>query len=161
MPSVISNSSPLIHLAKIGQLHLLPQIFSIVTIPTAVYEECTIEGQARDEVLAIKNAEWLNVCAVNNQDLVQLLYSELDRGESEALTLALEKSADLILLDDAEARAKARLYKLRITGTIGILLRAYQENRLSSLPEVIEQLQVTGFWIDNRLKAQILAEIDK
>ena len=68
--------------------------------------------------------------------------------------MALEKSADLILLDDAAARKKARLYQLQITGTLGILLRAKKENKFQSFTDMIEQLQATGFWIDVTLKNQ-------
>ncbi|OQY54224.1 MAG: DUF3368 domain-containing protein [Candidatus Parabeggiatoa sp. nov. 2] len=158
MPEVVSNASPLIHLAKIGQLELLHDLFGEIAIPRAVYEECLIEGEEREEIATIKNADWLHIYNVSDQNLVTVLQSGLDKGESEAIALALEKSVDLILLDDAEAREKARLYQLKITGTLGILLRAKKEDRLQSFTDTIEQLQATGFWIEAALKKRLLVE---
>ena len=83
-----------------------------------------MEGKERAEVALIRNTDWLKILQANDKKLVRLLQSSIDDGESEAITLALEIGADLILLDDSDAREKARLYGLEITGTIGILLRA-------------------------------------
>ncbi len=73
MPKVVSNSSPLIHLAKIDQLDLLKDFFSTVIIPEAVYHECVAEGKGREEVALIKAADWLNISQVNDKNLVRLL----------------------------------------------------------------------------------------
>jgi hypothetical protein len=156
MPEVVSNASPLIHLAKIGQLDLLHEFFGEIAIPRAVYQESIIEGKEREEIAIIKNANWLPVYNVTDKNIVTVLQSELDNGESEAI--ALEKSADLIWLDDAEAREKARLYHLKITGTLGILLRAKKEDKLQSFGEMIEQLLATGFWVDAALKRRLFVE---
>jgi len=136
---------------------LLHELFGEIAIPRAVYEECIIEGEERKEIATIKNADWLHTYDVTDKNLVTVLHSELDKGESEAIALALEKSADLILLDDAEAREKARLYSLKITGTLGILLRA--KDKVQSFGDIIEQLLTTGFWVDAALKRRLLAEV--
>lgn len=158
MPQIVSNTSPLIHLAKIGQLNLLPEFFGEIAIPHAVYEECITEGKQREEIAMIKNANWLHSYNVANKNLITALQSELDNGESEAIALALETNADLILLDDAEAREKARLYNLKITGTLGILLRAKKQGKLKSFTDVMEDLLKTGFWINPSLKRRLLIE---
>lgn len=85
---VVSNSSPIIHLAKIDQLGLLEAFFGDILIPTAVYQECIAEGSGRPEVLAIKQNSWLRFRAVANQSLVTLLSSEIDRSEAEAIHLS-------------------------------------------------------------------------
>lgn len=156
MQKVVSNSSPIIHLAKIGKLDLLKDFFETVVVPEAVYRECAAEGKERAEVELIRNAGWLKILQVNDKKLVRLLQSSIDDGESEAITLALEIGADLILLDDSDAREKARLYDLEITGTIGILLRAKKEGKLSSIKETLEKLRITGFWIDGELMSRLL-----
>jgi len=158
MLETISNSSPVIHLAKIGRLNLLHEFYGIIAVPTAVYEECVTDGAEREEISAIRNADWLHVYSVTNQNMVRLLMSELDKGESEAIVLALEKGAGLILLDDAEARAKARIYHLNITGIIGILLRAKHEGKIESFRETIKELISSGFWIDERSQKRFLNE---
>ena len=76
----------------------------------------------------------------------------------EAIVLALEESADLILLDDYEARRVARSFGLKVTGTIGILIRAKHEGKIESLKDEIERLMKTGFWVSRELYERILKE---
>lgn len=156
MQKVVSNSSTIIHLAKIGKLGLLKDLFETVVVPEAVYRESALEGKERAEAELIRNADWLKILQINDKKLVRLLQSSVDDGESEAITLALEIGADLILLDDSDAREKARLYGLEITGTIGVLLRAKKEGKLSSIKETLEELRITGFWIDDELMSRLL-----
>ena len=82
--------------------------------------------------------------------------SHLDYGESEAIALALEIDADLILLDDLDARETARIYDLQITGTIGILLRTKFEGKIVSLKDTLRKLMKTGFWINKKLIQELL-----
>jgi len=158
MQKVVSNSSSLIHLAKIGKLELLSEYFQTITIPEAVFRECVLDAKGREEVELIKRADWLKVSQVNDKKLVKLLQYSIDDGESEAIALALETGADLILLDDSDAREKARLYGLKMTGTIGILLRAKMEGKIGSLREYLKKLKGTGFWIGDDLETSVLME---
>lgn len=159
MQKVVSNSSPIIHLAKIGKIELLKEYFQIITISEIVYSEYIVEGKDRREVELIKNADWIKVLQLKDRNLVRLLQSSLDNGESEAIALSLEIGADLILLDDSDAREKARLYGLKITGTIGILLRAKIDGKIVSLKEELKRLKETGFWISDKLEASLLKEV--
>ncbi len=156
---VVSNSSPIIHLAKIDQLNLLSDFFGELLIPPAVYEECITDGKGRPEVARIKQASWLRVVQVANQNLITLLNTEIDRGEAEAIALALETQAALILLDDADAREKARLYYLKMTGILGILLRAKKSGKIASLSEKLDALRNTGFWLNTKLTDRLLREV--
>ncbi len=159
MPApVVSNSSPIIHLAKIRYLDLLPEQFGGILIPQAVYDECVIDGKSRPEVTAIKQAPWLQVVPVVNKDLIRLLNAEIDRGEAEAIALAREHQAAIILLDDADAREKARLYHLKITGILGILLSAKRTGKIVSLTEILADLRRTGFWLSPALTHRLLRE---
>lgn len=161
MPKVVSNSSPIIHLAKIGKLGLLKEYFRTITVPEAVYRESVLEDKVCEEVEIIKNADWIKVMQVESKKIVRLLQSLLDDGESEAIALSLEIGADLILLDDSDAREKARLYGLKITGTIGILLQAKIERKIDSLKETLDRLKETGFWLSNKLETRLLMEADE
>ncbi|NQE06455.1 hypothetical protein C5S32_11350 [ANME-1 cluster archaeon GoMg1] len=159
MPKVVSNSSPLIHLAKIGHLDLLKYFFGEIIVPEVVYKECVIEGKGREDAKKIEKAEWINVAKIKNENLKRALMMVLDEGEAEAIVLALEESADLILLDDYEAREVARNYELTITGVIGgILIMAKEEGKIGSLKEELEKLKETGFWISGDLYTKILRE---
>ena len=156
MQKVVSNSSPIIHLAKIGELSLLREYFNTIMVPESVLKECVAEGKDRKEVEAIKKAEWIRVAEVQDKKLVKLLQSSLDDGESEAIALSLESGADLILLDDSDAREKARIYGLTVTGTLGVLLRAKKDRKISSLKENIIKLRNSGFWVSDFMEERLL-----
>jgi predicted nucleic acid-binding protein len=70
----------------------------------------------------------------------------------------MERKASLLLLDDSDAREKARLYRLPITGTVGLLLRAYREGMLVSLGETLDELESSGFRLHIKLKEKLLKE---
>lgn len=106
----------------------------------------------------IKQASWLRVVQVTNRNLVKLLNTEVDRDEAEAIALALELEASLILLDDSEAREKARLYHLRMTGIVGILLRAKKSGKIASLSEQLDALRNTGFRLNIGLSDLLVRE---
>ncbi|WP_204139092.1 DUF3368 domain-containing protein [Halomicronema sp. CCY15110] len=94
---------------------------------------------------------------MGNQALVNLLRRELHQGESEAIALAVELSADKVLLDEKEARQAARAMSLSITGIVGILLRGWQDGSLPSLRNVCDRLQQdANFWLSPALRTQIL-----
>jgi hypothetical protein len=156
MQKVVSNSSPIIYLAKIGKLSLLREYFNTIMVPESVFKECVAEGKDRKEVEAIKKAEWIRVAEVQDKKLVKLLQSSLDDGESEAIALSLESGADLILLDDSDAREKARIYGLTVTGTLGVLLRAKKDRKISSLKENIIKLRESGFWVSDFVEERLL-----
>lgn len=152
------DSSPLIHLARIGELELLRDIFEEVFVPEAVFRECVIEGSDRDDAGKIKAASWIHITKIKDIELKKALNASLDEGESEAIVLALQEKADIILLDDYDAREFARIYGLKITGIIGILLKAKYTGRISSLSLILENLKETGFWLNEDLRSQILSD---
>jgi len=154
---VVSNSSPLIHLAKIKKLDLLKEIFGKIFIPKAVYDECVVESFK--EANEIKKSEWIIVKKIKNEDLKKALSIYLDDGEAEAITLAIEEKADLILLDDYDAREVARKYGFNITGVIDILLKAKYMKKIRRVKPYLEKLRETGFWINDDLFLKILKEI--
>jgi len=159
LQKVVCNSSPLIHLAKIGKLELLRDFFEQVLIPEEVYKECVIDGKNRDDADKIRDAPWILASRIENLELKKAINTFLDEGESEAIALALQMGADLILLDDYEAREFARIYNLKITGTVGVLMKAKRMGIISSLSDVLEDLKETGFWINEDLYSIILKDV--
>jgi len=69
MQKVISNSSPLIHLSKMGYLGLLKDYFQRIVIPETVYKECIVEGKNREEVKILKEANWIEVRQTKDKKL--------------------------------------------------------------------------------------------
>jgi len=158
---VVSNTSPLLNLAIIDHLFLLPQQFGQVLIPQAVLAELKV-NQALPGSNALRtalNEGWLIPQSVSNKALVSLLRQELHQGESEAIALAVEVSAERILLDEKEARQSARALGLALTGILGILLKGWHEGTVASMKVVTERLQrEANFWIAPDLLNQLLQE---
>ncbi|MBN4001493.1 MAG: DUF3368 domain-containing protein [Nostoc sp. LPT] len=158
---VVSNTSPILNLAIIDRLILLHQQFDEILIPIAVLNELKISEQ-RPGSQAIReaiSAGWIQSREVTNEPLVQLLKQTLDKGESEAIALAVELKADLTLLDEREGRKVAKSLGLKVTGILGVLLRAKQSGELESLQPVIDELiSKAGFRIAPELLVQILTQ---
>lgn len=158
---VVSNTSPILNLAIIGHLNLIKDQFVQVIVPPGVLAELKI-NEDRPGSLAMQAAiaeGWIQVQPLTqSQTIVQLLRQTLDHGESEAIALALEKQADWILLDERDGRKMAKSLGLKITGILGILLKAKQSGSVSLLKPALDDLtQIAGFRIAPTLMAQILA----
>lgn len=163
MRSVISDSSPWIALGAIQKLHLLRDFYGTVIVPPAVWREVVEEGQGRADAMEMVTASaagWVQVATPANDLLLQLLKRDLDDGEAEAIALAIEMKADLILLDETEARRIADTYGLKKTGTLGLLVRARKAGKIGSLKDELDRLRGTAsFRLADRLYQQALATV--
>lgn len=158
--TVVTDSGPLIYLAVLGCFVTLRDLFGRVYLPETVYREVVLQGAGEpgaDETRAAVAEGWLVRVAVENATAVDALLGELDEGEAEAIVLARELNADLVLLDDGAARAKARLMSLRTTGTIGVLLLARDAGMDVDLRRSLDTLVVQGFWLSRELYEQLVA----
>lgn len=154
---VVSNTSPLMNLAIIGRLDLLRQFYETIHVPEAVWNELLIQGAGKPGSEAIAAVSWIQTHAVQNRHLVTALREHLNPGESEAIALALERQATLILLDEAEGRRVAAAYGLTKTGVLGVLLKAKNHGIISSLKAEMEKLQSEAhFWISPPLFEKLL-----
>lgn len=97
---IVSNTSPISNLAKVGQINLLQQLYKTVLIPTAVYEELLDERAGEDVIKAVQSAIWLKIQVVQNQELVSELRNLINLGEAEAIALAIEVNAARLLIDE-------------------------------------------------------------
>jgi predicted nucleic acid-binding protein len=97
----------------------------------------------------------LKVETPSNFSLVNALKLSVDNGEAEAIALALEKNCKIIL-DDKQARSVAKKLGLEIVGTIGMFIRAKQNNLIDSLGTVLDELENNGFRMSKNLKAEAL-----
>jgi len=135
--------------------------FGEILIPQGVLEELRVEeGLPGSQSIreAIKKG-WLRVKEANDQIFVKVLYADLDKGEAEAIALALQVKAEWIILDEREGRRVAKSLGLKVIGVLGILLRAQREGKLSSLKKSMEDLrQKAGFHIGSELFSDVLRE---
>jgi predicted nucleic acid-binding protein len=157
---VISNSSPIMNLAIIGQLHLVQELFGKIIIPKEVWSELITEGKGKPGTNEIEKVKWIKVEEVKNNSLVKTLTKDLDVGESAAIALAIEKKADLLLLDETDARNLAEFYNLAKTGVIGILMKAKKRSLIKEIKPMLDKLRIHAhFWIKPDLYDAILSEM--
>ena len=149
---VVADTSPINYLVLIGEIDLLPQIFRKVLVPEAVWRELAASGspQVVKDWIATGPA-WVNVESPTAIDAT----IRLGKGEVEAISLAKERKAELVLIDDRKARRAAIDRGLEVAGTINILEIAARRG-LIDLSIAFKNLQRTNFRIAPRLLNEIL-----
>lgn len=133
---IVSNASPIINLSKINRLDLLEKLYQKIIIPEAVFKELIVKGHDKENIPAIKSLidnNIIDVHEVQSNALVKALEKDLDPGESAAIALAAEINAELVILDERDARETAEIYNLKKTGFIGILMKAKKEGFIDSV----------------------------
>ncbi|MBI3972849.1 MAG: DUF3368 domain-containing protein [Chloroflexi bacterium] len=140
--SAVSNSSVLIALASIGQLQLLRERFPAgVLIPPAVWDEAVVTGAGRPGATEVSTAPGSAKVELRDRGLVAVLAAEVDGGESEAIALARQESAEAVLLDEREARRVAPRMGLSVLGTVGLLIWAKRAGLVTSLAAQLDALR--------------------
>jgi len=155
----VSDTSPISNLAIIGRLPLLRSQFDEVWIPAAVFSEL----QAHPDAASLKEIQeavrdgWIKAITIAPSSLLNVLMRHLHRGEAEAITLAAEIGAEVVLIDEQEGRQYAVQAGLAVTGVLGILLLAKKNGQIPSLKPEIRALRArAGFFIAPTLEAKIL-----
>ena len=141
--NVVADAGPLIALARIGQLPLLPSLYGEVRVPEA----------ARDEV---RNASWVRTESVRDSLAVDLLRDRLGAGESDAIVLAIEAGADLLLMDEERGRRLAESRGLTVLGTLGVLILSKRRGLLDQVARHLDALLASGFRMDEELHQTVL-----
>ncbi len=121
----VSNSGPLIHLANSGLLDLIFKIYNKIIIPESVFYEVIKRGKEEGYSDALIIEQFINDNKIEVKKVPRekkYHSSNLHQGELDAIILALNSKSELILLDDDEARIFARRLKLKVRGTLGILI---------------------------------------
>ena len=157
----MANSSVLIALGSLGRLDLLERRFPEgIVVPAAFWHEVVETGAGRAGAVAVASAKWITVEAVRDESRVQEFFRDLDLGESEALALAMEKSAAIVLLDEKDARQMATQLGLAPLGTVGMLIWACRSGLIGSLREQLDALRRQGkFRISQTLYAAALRAV--
>ena len=158
---VVSNTSPISNLAIIGHLDLIREQLGSIIIPPGVRSELQRhpDGAARTAIEKAITDGWLCVKPIAGKVPGELA-ENLDLGEAEALTLAIELKASLVLLDESSARQHAGSLGLSFTGVLGILRHAKQTGRIASLSDPIARLRKQArFFIGPALEKALLTSV--
>ena len=149
--------SPLLNIGLISRLDLLPALCQRVLAPPAVFRELTHSGDM-PRVLDPASS-WLTIAPANDESMIGRLREKLDMGEAEAIALALEKGADLLLMDERRGRHIAASLGLSVTGLLGVLAEAKRAGLVERVQPVLDDLiHRAGFWIGTELCPRALAE---
>lgn len=154
---VVSDTTPLSELAKVGQLVLLPNVSGRIIIPGEVYNELT--AATDPAITAVLSEKWIEVRQVIDTQKVLALRTttKLGLGECNAIILAEELGATRLLLDDLAARKEAQRRGLPIIGTVGIVLIAKQLGLIPNIKQVLDDLIANGTRISQQLYQETLS----
>jgi uncharacterized protein len=160
MPAVVSDSSPLVYLARLARFQLLRQLYQHIFVPVAVWREVAVEGSGKPEGVQTKLAAaegWLTAAALAGTPAPSdPAFQVLHGGEREAILLAREKQA-LLIIDEMDGRRVALRLGLTCTGTLGLLIEAKLRGLLPQIRPELERLkQETNFRFSQELFAAAL-----
>jgi len=148
--TIISDTSCFIILAKINELELLHQLYGEVYTTVEIAEEY---GEHLPD--------WVVVVNIKDKLVQQILELQIDKGESSALALALETPNCTLIIDDLKARKIALQLNIKITGTIGIIIKAKLNKIIPSIIPILNKIKETNFFISPELEFQALQEANE
>ena len=152
------------NLVAIHHLCLLQQFYDLILIPEAVYRELADIDPPVPGSVEVQTLDWLEVLSLRDRTIADQLQNQfqLDPGESEAIALALEINADLLLIDERRGRAEATRLGLRLTGLLGMLVEAKQRSLIPSVKPLMDALiDTSAFRVSQPLYEQILQMVDE
>ncbi len=146
---IICNSSPLIALEQIGHIHLLDSLFGEIWVPPAVVNEVAMSVSLPPNILRRSLSQPL---------AATVLQASLGAGESEAITLALQEKARIIILDDRPARRTAESLGLQVIGTLGVLSAAKRKGLIPLIKPLIVALDSHHFHVAPELARRVITD---
>ncbi|MCB9035723.1 MAG: DUF3368 domain-containing protein [Lewinellaceae bacterium] len=145
---IIADSSCLIALSNIGELQILQQVYQQITITPE------IENEFGEAIL-----DWIIIEEVTDKKKIEILELELDKGESSAIALAIEKENSLLEIDEKKGRNVAKKMGIKITGILGVIIKAKEIGLIKKITPLIEKLEKVDFRISKTLKEKILRRV--
>jgi hypothetical protein len=158
--TVVSNSTPLIHLSAVSDLSLLRRLFALVTIPAAVRDEVVTSGAGRPGAREIAEAigSWIRVEPVrpSRNTHLEMERQKLQLGEVQAIELAQALPAEILLMDERRAVEFARSLGLTVFRTGTVYVAAKRAGLIDSVRTKLDALRAGGFWLKDQDYAAIV-----
>lgn len=154
MPKVVSNTTPIISLLKIGRLSILKDLYNEIYIPKEVYNELE-KGKNKTYYKDLSKIDWIKIKKIKDEKSLSY-FLDLDKGEAETIVLTNEIDADLIIIDETLGRFHAEKANLKITGTLGVLLKAKKNGIIQEMKPLLHELKEKGIWLSKKLIDKIL-----
>lgn len=155
-PIIVSDAGPLIALAKLDLLDLLPQLFSIIYVPETVFKEASKKRERPDAQRIISFIpQYCRLLDDIDNDFSQSLKIQLDKGEIQAITHAKELHCG-VLMDEKRGRRVAIHNKIPTIGAVGVLIQAKQKQLINDVKTPLLALKVAEYRISNTLFSEAL-----
>jgi len=168
--AAVSESTPLIYLAKIGRLDIIRDVFQKIYVPEAVIDEAVTQGKALNmsDASIIEKAVGTWIIKERVEPEVDAEYGFLDtntrlgNGEKEDLKLCKQLDAAYFIADDREARRVSSILNIKPIGTCGTVVQAFRQGSITKKEalRVIDDLVKVGFRISSTLYRKILDELE-
>ena len=148
--AIVSNSGPILSFARARRFDLLRDVFGTLTVPDAVYEDIVIRGAGKLGAEEVQHAAWITRERVRDRTFVDELPQKLHLGEREALALAKERDA-VLLIDEREARRTAQHYGIAHVGSLRVLEEAKERGLIPAVKPILDELIAAGTFISEQL----------
>lgn len=145
--TILSDTSCLIILDKIGELELLHRVFG----------EIVITGDVAEEYGSLL-PEWISIQNPQNKNYRQILEASVDKGEASAIALAVELKDCLLIIDDLKGRNLAEQLGIKVTGTFGVIIEAKLSGIINSVKPILAKIKQTDFRLSNDLEQKVLSK---
>jgi len=156
--TIVINTGPIIALvAALGDLTILKHLYKDVLVPYEVCSEISQGGSSSFAVKEFNDATWL-IKRDAPQEIRPFLSQTLDVGEASVVQLALQSGISTVCIDETVGRRVARLNRLKLTGSIGILIRAKKEGFPIMMNDAIQRMKSHGIWLSEGVIAFALSQ---
>ncbi len=153
---VVVNSTPIIALASIDKISLLKELYGKVQIPEAVRNEIIAKSGSKAQLAVENSQDWIIIKSIQNIEAKRFFRVQLHDGEVEVMILGRELEAELLIIDDYLAREYAKYLGFKVTGTLGLLLKAKENGIIECVKPLVNDLVDNGIYIDDKLYQSIL-----
>ena len=147
---IVSDTSCLILLSKLGKLTILKSLFGTITVTSAIAIEF---NESLPDFIRIEDPA--------DKKHLTILETFLDKGEASAIALAIENDDCLLIIDELKGRKEAQKIGLNYTGTLGIIILAKEKGLISSISEFIEQISQTNFRVSDALIKELKRKVNE
>jgi len=148
---IVINTGPILALiAGLGDLSILNKLYEQVLVPAEVCDEILAGGKSGFGIQQFNKASWLKKRNIK-QIIPHFLSNTLDLGEASVIQLALSEKIDIVCIDETVGRRIARLNGLKLTGSIGILIRAQKSGLIADLDSILQRMRKNGIWVSNKV----------
>jgi predicted nucleic acid-binding protein len=155
---IVADAGPIIAFARIGRLNLVQQVVGTLVIPNAVFEELVGTGRDRPGATEVETGGWIQRRAVKDRTAVVMLPQVLHLGEREAIVLAKELHASL-LIDEQRGRGIAVARGLDVFGSLRIIAASKRLGLVGQAKPLVEAMHASGYWLNEEILRPFFREL--